>query len=335
LITDDEALAGGFAHWLGHRQGGDPPVVTGVHRPSSGYASRTVIVDVEEPAAGAGRSRSYVVRTAPAAAGTFPHYDLVTQGQAQAAAAGAGVPVADPVVETDTRWTGAPFMVMPRIDGHIIGSLAHRDRWLGALDASARAQVYRRFVTTLALIHRADLSAAPRVPRRGGRAELDYWERYLSWSSGGHPVPTLADALAWCRRHRPESDPDPVLLWGDARFENVVFGDNLHPLAVLDWDMTTVGAPEHDLAWFTSLDNTAAALFGERLAGFPDRAATVALFEETSGRRVHHLGWYETLAMVKSTAVMTRISYLRRDAGEPPFLPIDDNPLLDLLRARL
>ena len=39
--------------------------------------------------------------------------------------------------------------------------------------------------------------------------------------------------------------------------------------------------------------------------------------------------------MVRSTAVMTRIGYLRRDAGEPVLLPIEDNPILDLLASRL
>ncbi len=47
------------------------------------------------------------------------------------------------------------------------------------------------------------------------------------------------------------------------------------------------------------------------------------------------LEWYETLAMVRSTAVMTRIGYLRRDAGRAPMLPIEDNPILDLLAGRL
>ena len=39
--------------------------------------------------------------------------------------------------------------------------------------------------------------------------------------------------------------------------------------------------------------------------------------------------------MVRSTAIMTRISVLRRDAGEPLMLPIEDNPILDLLTERL
>jgi aminoglycoside phosphotransferase (APT) family kinase protein len=76
-------------------------------------------------------------------------------------------------------------------------------------------------------------------------------------------------------------------------------------------------------------------LFGRRLAGFPDRDGTVARFEEVSGRRVRDLEWYETLAMVRSTAVMTRIGYLRLQAGLPLLLPIDDNPVIDVLTSRL
>ncbi|MGH9080567.1 MAG: phosphotransferase, partial [Acidimicrobiales bacterium] len=127
----------------------------------------------------------------------------------------------------------------------------------------------------------------------------------------------------------------PALLWGDARFENMVFSDDLRPVAVLDWDMTTVGAPEHDLAWFTSLDLTIHQLFGTRIDGFPSRAETIARFEEGEGRPAQDLEWYETLAMVRSTAIMTRISHLQLEAGEPLLLPIHDNPLLDLLRDRI
>ncbi len=143
------------------------------------------------------------------------------------------------------------------------------------------------------------------------------------------------EALAWCRRHQPATEPDPALLWGDARFENMVFSDDLRPQAVLDWDMTSVGAPEHDLAWFTSLDLTMHHLFGTRIDGFPSREDTVVLFEAGQGRPVQDLEWYETLAMVRSTAIMSRIGYLRVDAGEPLMLPIEDNPILDLLRSRI
>jgi aminoglycoside phosphotransferase (APT) family kinase protein len=226
-------------------------------------------------------------------------------------------------------------MVMPRVEGHIIGAVPHLDGWLAGLDPADQHRVHDNFVATLATVHRGDVHSAPDVPRRDNTAELDHWEAYIEWSNEGSPVTALADGMRWCRRHQPADEPDPALLWGDARFENMVLGDDLEPRAVLDWDMTSVGAPEHDLAWFTSLDLTMHRLFGRRLAAFPDRDATVASFEGYSGRPVRDLEWYETLAMVRSSAVMTRISYLRRQAGLPLMLPIDDNPVLDVLTSRL
>jgi aminoglycoside phosphotransferase (APT) family kinase protein len=198
-----------------------------------------------------------------------------------------------------------------------------------------RKRLYGSFIATMSDVHRADVGDAVAVPRRDNAAEMDHWDEYLRWSSNGSPVPVLVSALHWCRRHMPATEPEPVLLWGDARFENVVFGDDFGPLAVLDWDMASVGAAEHDLAWFTSLDVTVTRLFGERLAGFPSRLDTISQFESCTDRSVQDLDWYETLAMVRSTAVMTRIGYLRQRAGKPLLLPIEDNPILDILKGRI
>jgi aminoglycoside phosphotransferase (APT) family kinase protein len=332
---DDAALAEGIRRWLVCHRGLDDPSVTGLDRPSAGYSSETVVVGVGSRVAGVPSHTLLVFRLAPPAAGTFRDYDLVAQWQAQIAARAAGVPVADPVLETDPAWLGAPFLVMPRVDGHIVGAVAHLDPWLTGQSRFDQARLYRGFLAALSAIHRADVSGAARVPRRDNGDELDFWEDYLQWSSRGSPVATLVEALGWCRRNRPRTEPEPALLWGDARFENMVFSDDLRLLAVLDWDMSTVGAPEHDLAWFTSLDLTVQQLFGTRVDGFPPRDETISLFEEGEGRSAQDLEWYETLAMVRSAAVMTRIGYLCLEEGEPPMLPIDDNPILDILRGRL
>ena len=332
---DDAALAAGLVAWLGRTGDRTGVTVRSLTRPSAGYASETLFVDAAWTAGGAPVERRLVVRTAPGGAGTFPDYDLTAQWRAQRSAAVAGVPVADPELEEDPAWLGTPFSVMPRVDGHVVGGLPHRDRWLVTLDDADRATVHRNLVAAVAGIHRAVVPPEAVVPHRDNGAELDHWEAYLRWSSHGSPVPTLVEALRWCRRHRPADEPPPELLWGDVRFENAVFGDDLAVRAVLDWDMTSVGAPEHDLAWLTALDLTMTALFGERAPGFPDRDGTAALFGELTGRPPTDLAWYETLAMLRSAAVMTRIGYLRRDAGEPPMLPLEDNVILDLLRARL
>ncbi len=335
LSAADSELAVGLARWWADRYQVTDPVVTNLRRPAAGYSSETVFVDVTWSTAGGSMRAPTVVRMAPVTVGTFADYDLESQWQAQQAAAGAGVPVADPHLELDVRWIGAPFIAMPRVEGHVVGAVAHKDRWLGSQIPAHQALVQANLLSAMARCHQAATEALSAVPRRDNGDELDYWEEYLDWSSDGDPVPALVSALQWCRQNQPADPATAVLLWGDARLENTVFGDDLSVRAVLDWDMTSIGAPQHDLAWFTSLDFTAHRLFGERTAGFVDRDAVVALFEELSGHVVSDLEWYETLAMVRSTAIMTRIGYLRRGAGQPLLLPIDDNPLLDLLTSRL
>lgn len=335
MTGDDAALAAGLARWLTVHRDRTGVVVRGLTRPPGGYSADTVFADATWTDDDGPRVERLVVRTAPRGEGTVPSFDLLPQWQAQHAASAVGVPVADPVFEADPGWIGRPFIVMPRVDGHVVGPLAHLDPWLCGLTTAGRSAVHDGLLATVVAVHRADPAGAPAVARRDNADELDHWEAYLSWSTHGTVVPALVEALAWCRRHRPDREPPATLLWGDVRLENVVLGDDLVPRAVLDWDMATVGAPEHDLAWLTSLDDTQCRLFGERVDGFPDRAGTVARFEELCGRAVRDLEWYEAFAMLRSAAVMTRIGILRRDAGKQPMLPIGDNPVLDLLRERL
>ncbi len=328
------ALAAFTAQRLGVR---DVRVVSAQH-PSVGYTSETVIVELgwsSETDSAHERINDFVVRLAPPAAATFRDYDLYQQTIAQHAAADAGVPVASPKLVTDEQWLGCPFVVMPRIQGRIVGEVAAFDPWLLSLTETQRATVHTNYVGAVASIHRSDLALAAGVPTRDNHAELDFWSDYLDWSSAGSPVATLTEALMWCRSHCPEVEGEPVLLWGDVRLGNVIFSDDLSILAILDWDMTSIGAPEHDIAWLTTLESTTRLLLGRDLAGFPDRAAIVARYESVSGRALQHFEWYETLAMVRSTAIMTRISYLHRDAGFRLPMPIDDNPLLDLIAKRI
>jgi aminoglycoside phosphotransferase (APT) family kinase protein len=275
---------------------------------------------------------------APSPAGTFADYDLPVQQAAQLAAAAAGVPTAAPVVtETDPAWLGAPFTVMPRVDGHLIGEAPPFDRWLRGLGPERQAELHDRVLETLALIHDADADAAAAagVPVRDDAAELAYWDEYLRWSAGGDPLPELVDALDWCRRHAPERvDPPRVLRWGDVRLGNIVFGDDLRPRAVLDWDMAAVGVPEHDVAWFTVLDLVLTTLTGRRVEGFPDRDGVVARYEELARRSLDRFDWYETLALLRSTAILARIGVLMRRDGEEPAMPVEGSPMLDLLRSR-
>ena len=226
---------------------------------------------------------------------------------------------------------------MPRVDGHIIGEAHPFDNWLVRLGPVGQAELHEHLLETLVAIHRADTeqAVASGVPVRDNDAELAYWDGYLQWSASGDPVPELVDTLAWCRDHVPERpDPPRALRWGDVRLANIVFGDDLRPRAILDWDMVAIGAPEHDIAWFAMLDFVISTFAGRRVEGFPDREGLIARYEEIARHPLVHLDWYETFALVRSTAILARIGYLMRAAGQAPTMPVEGSPLLDLLRER-
>ena len=109
---------------------------------------------------------------------------------------------------------------------------------------------------------------------------------------------------------------DPALCWGDSRIGNMIFGADAKVAAVLDWEMVTAGDPVQDLAWYLLLDRHHHEAFDvPRQLGLPDRAASVARWEQASGRSAEHLGWYELLAAARYAAILTRVMKLLDASG--------------------
>ena len=244
-----------------------------------------------------------------------------------------------PASVADERWLGSPFLVMPAVAGHVLGEIAVFDKWLAADGPDGSTAIHATYMDLLADINRVDWQgsgSAEVVPQRDNAAELAHWREYLAWyDDGAVPVPALVEALDWCEAHRPTTEPPPSLLWGDVRLGNTIFDEARNLVAVLDWEMATIGAAEHDLAWTLTLQATQDELIGRTVAGFLDHDAAVARYQARLGRPVQDLDWYEIFAMVRSTAIMTRISILNERRGEPSMLPIADNPILDLLARRI
>lgn len=130
----------------------------------------------------------------------------------------------------------------------------------------------------------------------------------MHWAYPG-PKPTATAALTWLKANRPGEPHDPVLLWGDSRIGNVIFGPDSRPRAVLDWENAVLGQPEEDLAWFLFLDrHHSEGCYTERLPGFPSPAETIDWYAERLGRPLLHMDYYEVLSGFKFTVIMSRVA---------------------------
>ena len=202
----------------------------------------------------------------------------------------AGFPVPQPqALCEDASVIGSSFYVMSLADGRLF--------WDGALPGMApeeRRGLYRSAIATLVHLHSFDPQAIGlgdygRPGNYVGR-QVGRWTRQYRES----PVDKLAtmDRLAdWLAGSIPEQNHVSVV-HGDYRIDNMVFHAASHDmLAVLDWELSTLGDPVADFAyflmnWVTDAEPGRAGLRGLDLAALciPDLAETCDLYAQLSGR---------------------------------------------------
>lgn len=109
--------------------------------------------------------------------------------------------------------------------------------------------------------------------------------------------PLLERTFDWLEAHWPAAADaaEPVLLWGDARVGNVLYRDFV-PVAVLDWEMVTLGPRELDVAWMIFAHMVFQELAGlATLPGLPGvmREDDVrATYERLTGVEIGDLHWF-------------------------------------------
>jgi aminoglycoside phosphotransferase (APT) family kinase protein len=190
--------------------------------------------------------------------------------------------------------------------------------WVADCTPDERAQLQRNAVGVLARLHAIDVSGADAAfldrPQWGHtplEQHLGYQRWYYDWAREGVDYSLIEKAFAWLDDHRPADEGPTVLNWGDARIGNILWRDR-EPVAVLDWEMASLGPPEVDLAWMIFLHrffHDMATRYG--MPGLPDLLevkAAVRDYEEQSGRVVRDLEFYEMFAAVRFAIISLRTS---------------------------
>jgi len=136
-----------------------------------------------------------------------------------------------------------------------------------------------------------------------------------------------------------EHEPDALILLtpvADPEHYGVAELDDGRVVALLDWELASIGPAEMDLAWYLVLDELVAGFVERTVPGFVDRDASIRFYERALGRQVAHLAWHEIFALARSIAINDRQARLAAAAGTRyPGVAGDANPMLAILADRI
>ena len=288
--------------------------------PTNGMSSETLLFRVVHD----GGEEGLVARVPPDPANfpVFPVYDIPGQFRIMREVREAcDVPVPEVLwQEDDPSVLGQPFFVMRRVEGIVppdVMPYPFGGNWLHDADPADQERLARRSIETLAALHAIPDAAHRFVWLHDGvpgetplrRHVRQHVEDYYAWASTETESPLIERCLAWLHDTWPGDEGPTVMSWGDARIGNMLFRD-FEPVAVLDWEMASLGPREIDLAWFWFLHhwfNGLARNYG--LPGMPDFLRlddVLSTYERVSGHTPSGIEWYLALAAIRHGIVCLR-----------------------------
>jgi aminoglycoside phosphotransferase (APT) family kinase protein len=254
--------------------------------------------------------RSFVLRRPPLGHRLASAHDMGREHRIIAALAKSNVPVAPALgFCDDTDVNDSPFYVMAFVDGHVV-----RDRITAetVLSPAARRRAGESIVDTMAAIHAVDLDAVglSDLGRHDGYIARQLKRWYGQWNAQKtRDLPAVDEVHDALLAAIPEQGP-ATIVHGDYRLDNCMVGADGSVIAVLDWEICTLGDPLADVGllqvyWTGPGDAASAWVSSSTTAdGFPDRADLARRYAEVSGRDLTHLPFYVSFAYWKLACIL-------------------------------
>ena len=297
----DPAPLAEYMHALGLRLSGTPRV----EQFAGGQSNPTYLVT-------AGDDR-YVLRRRPPGALLPSAHAIDREYRVMGALAQSGIPV--PKVHTlcdDPLVIGTAFFLMEFVPGRVFW-----DPTLPGVAAPERAALYGEMNRVIAALHALDTQSIGLAdygrPGNYLARQIDRWTRQYR-AAETERIDAMERLIEWLPLHVPSSD-ETTLVHGDYRIDNLIF----HPtqpriLAVLDWELSTLGHPLADFAyhvmtWRVTADEFRGIL-GADLAGLgiPDESAYVRAYCSRTGRSaLAEWDYYLAFNMFRMAAILQGI----------------------------
>ena len=296
--------------WLAaHAQGLAGPIT--VEQFPSGHSNLTYLLRVGE--------REVVLRRPPFGAAVKTAHDMGREHRILSALSRVTPKAPRPLAYCgEASVLGAPFYVMERVRGVILRGTSPKQA--AGLDASAMRRVSTSLVDTLAELHAVDVAAAGLAdlgrPEGYVQRQVEGWtKRYAAAKTD--EIPAVEAVSAWVLAHVPPESGRAALVHNDFKYDNVVLdpADLGRVIAILDWEMATLGDPLMDLGttlgyWIEADDGDAMRslpLGPTLLPGNLDRAGVVARYEERTGRPAGDVVFHYVFALFKIAVIAQQI----------------------------
>ena len=308
--------------WLSGTLDGEPAVLTDIQLIAGGRSNLTYRLAVSGP----GGERLLVLRRPPLGHVLPTAHDMSREFRVLSALAGTRVPVARPVAFCDdVEVIGAPFYLMEHVSGVVLRSRQDTS----VLTEPQAAELSERLADMLAAIHGVDVEAVGLggLGRGAGylTRQLGRWQRQWELSKT-REVPGYDQLVARLTATLPP-EGETTLVHGDFRLDNMLVTVASPPriLAVVDWEMATLGDPLADLgltlvywsdpgeeSWLQPALGSAAPGPGLRTdgtttPGFMTRAEFIAGYAQRTGRDVSRIGYYVAFGYFKLAVVLEGI----------------------------
>jgi aminoglycoside phosphotransferase (APT) family kinase protein len=214
---------------------------------------------------------------------------------------------------TDDQVIGTTFFVMDYVEGRVFW-----DPLLPDQTKAERGAIFNELNRVIAALHRVDYRALGLAdygrPGNYFVRQIDRWTKQYR-ASETEKIPAMDHLIAWLPAHVP-ADDETTIVHGDYRLDNVIF----HPsepriLAVLDWELSTLGNPLGDFAYHMMLWRLGSSIYQRGLAdadfaatGIPEESQYRRLYCQRTGRSdIPHWDFYMVYNMFRLAAILQGI----------------------------
>ena len=254
--------------------------------------------------------RTMVLRKKPPGTLLPSAHQVEREHRVLAALADTDVPVAKVFgLCEDAGVIGTPFYLMEHVEGRIFWDVR-----LPEVESPAeRSAIYEELTRVLSAVHSVDIEAVGLgdYGKHGGYVarQLRRWSDQYK-KSETQKVAAMDALIEWLPQHLPEGD-ETTIAHGDYRLDNLIF----HPteprcIAVLDWELSTLGHPLADLAYTCMLYDVMMPRVGGLLGvdfeatGIPTEEALVERYCALTGRsEIPDFAYYKAFSLFRIAAI--------------------------------